>query len=411
MSYKVAGIDIHKKVLMVVVADVAAEKWEFESRRFGTAAREREHLVAWLQERGVQEIVMESTAQYWKPIWLDLEPHFRQLHLAQAHSNRAPKGRKQDFADAQRLTRRLVAGELILSFVPDAPQRGWRTITRAKVQLVRDRVRLQNQLEALLEETRVKLSSIVSELLGLSGRRILRALADGENDPVALAQLGDFRLKCSQEELADALRGHWQPLHRQMLQLFLERLALLDRQIHQLDRMAAETMQPYEDAVVRLAQVPGFGPDSAQQIIAEVGAQARAFGSAAQFASWAGLCPGREESAEHNRSSRCPKGNPFLRRVLTQAAQAAVKKKGSHFQIVFRRWLRRLGYQAALWAIAHKLGRLVWKILHDGVHYQERGEPSNPVVQRRRARRMIQALRNMGYQVEISSLNPQLAQG
>ena len=264
------------------------------------------------------------------------------------------------------------------------------------MQLVRDRVRLQNQLEALLEETRVKLSSIVSELLGLSGRRILRALADGENDPVALAQLGDFRLKCSKEELADALRGHWQPLHRQMLQLFLERLGLLDRQIHQLDRMAAETMQPYEDAVVRLAQV---------------GVQAQAFASAVQFASWAGLCPGREESAERNQSSRCPKGNPFLRRVLTQAAQAAVKKKGSHFQIVFRQWLRRLGYQAALWAIAHKLGRLVWKILHDGVHYQERGEPSNPVVQRRRARRMIQALRTMGYQVEISSLNPQLAQG
>ena len=109
MSYKVAGIDIHKKVLMVVVADVTAEEWEFERRRFGTAAREREHLVAWLQQRGVQEIVMESTAQYWKPIWLDLEPHFRPLHLAQAHSNRAPKGRKQDFADAQRLTRRLVA--------------------------------------------------------------------------------------------------------------------------------------------------------------------------------------------------------------------------------------------------------------------------------------------------------------
>src|ERR1700694_2547036 len=215
MTYKVAGIDIHKKVLMVVVTDAAAEEWEFESRRFGTVASEREHLVAWLQQRGVQEIVMESTAQYWKPIWLDLEPHFRPLHLAQAHSNRAPKGRKHDFADAQRLTRRLLAGELILSFVPDAEQRGWRTITRAKVQLVRDRVRLQNQLEALLEETRIKLSSVVSELLGLSGRRILRALAEGESDPVELAKLGDFRLKCSKEELADALRGQWQPLHRQ----------------------------------------------------------------------------------------------------------------------------------------------------------------------------------------------------
>lgn len=411
MTYKVAGIDIHKKVLMVVVTDAASPEGEFESRRFGTAAREREHLVAWLQEREVQEIVMESTAQYWKPIWLDLEPHFHQLHLAQAHSNRAPKGRKHDFADAQRLTRRLVAGELILSFVPDAQQRGWRTLTRAKVQLVQDRVRLGNQLEALLEETRIKLSSVVSELLGLSGRRILRALAEGESDPAALAKLGDFRLRCSKDELADALVGQWQPLHRQMLQLFLERLGLLDRQIQQLERMAAEAMRPYEDAVIRLAEVPGLGPDSAQQIIAEVGVQAKAFGSAAQLASWAGLCPGREESAEHNHSSRSPKENPFLRRILTQAAQAAVKKKRSHFQIVFRRWMPKLGYQAAIWAIAHKLGRLVWKILHDGVHYTERGEESNPTVKRRRAHKMLQALRRMGYQVEITPLNPQPALG
>lgn len=410
MPYKVAGIDVHKRVLMVVVTDASAEELTFESRRFGTTASEREHLVTWLQDRGVQEIVMESTAQYWKPIWLDLEPHFGQLHLAQAHSNRAPKGRKHDFADAQRLTRRLVAGELILSFVPDPEQRGWRTITRAKVQLVRDRVRLQSQLEALLEETQIKLSSVISELLGLSGRRILRALAEGESDPAELANLGDFRLKCSKEELADALRGQWQPLHRQMLRLFLERLELLDRQSQQLDQMAAAAMQPYEDAVIRLAEAPGFGPDSAQQTIAEVGAQAKSFDSAARFASWAGLCPGREESAEHNHSSRSPKGNKFLRRILTQAAQAAVKKKGSHFQIAFRRWLPKLGYQAAIWAIAHKLARLVWKILHDQVHYIERGQESDPAVQRRRANKMVQALRRMGYKVEISSLSPQPAQ-
>ena len=411
MTYKIAGIDVHKKVLMVVVADAAADELTFESRRFGTAAREREHLVAWLREREVQEIVMESTAQYWKPIWLDLEPHFGRQHLAQAHSNRAPKGRKHDFADAQRLTRRLIAGELILSFVPDSEQRGWRTITRAKVQLVRDRVRLQNQLEALLEETRIKLSSVLSELLGLSGRRILRALGEGESDPAELAKLGDFRLRCSKEDLADALRGQWQPLHRPMLKLFLERLDLLDRHSQQLDQMTADAMQPYEDAVIRLAQAPGFGPDSAQQTIAEVGAQAKSFDSPAQFASWAGLCPGREESAEHNYNSRSPKGNGFLRRILTQAAQAAVKKKGSHFQIVFQRWLPKLGYQAAIWAVAHKLARLVWKILHDRVQYIERGQPSDPAVRRRRANKMIRTLRQMGYKVEISSPCSQPAQG
>jgi transposase len=412
MSYTIAGLDVHKKVLMAVVTEVSTgEELEFESRRFGTTASERAHLVAWLQERGVVEVVMESTAQYWKPIWLDLEPHIDRLHLAQAHSNRAPKGRKNDFGDAKRLTKRLIAGELILSFVPDAEQRSWRTITRAKVQLVQDRVRLQNQLEALLEETQVKLSSVVSELLGLSGRRILRALAEGESDPIKLAELGDCRLKCSKETLADALRGRWQPMHRKTLQLFLERLELIDRHIEQLDQMAAAAMEQHKNAVIRLAQAPGFGPDSAQQIIAEVGPTAESFPSAAQFASWVGTCPGSQESAEQNYNSRSPKGNRFLRRILTQAAQAAVKKKGCHFQIVFRRLIFKLGHNGAIWAIVHKLCRLVWKILHDGIHYIERGEAPNPIAQARRARKMVQTLRKMGYNVVISPLDLQSVPG
>ena len=171
MSYKVAGIDIHKKVLMVVVAiagdevaDPAGEALEFETRRFGSGAGERNQLIGWLRQHNVTEVVMESTAQYWKPVWLDLEPHFAKLHLAQAHSNRAPKGRKNDFKDAKRLTRRLLADELILSFVPDAEQRSWRTVTRGKHQLIRDRIRLQSQREALLEEARIKLSSVISDL-------------------------------------------------------------------------------------------------------------------------------------------------------------------------------------------------------------------------------------------------------
>jgi transposase len=420
MTHRVAGIDIHKKVLMVVVAtvsdatladavgdDVAVQEIDFECRRFGAGAREREHLVAWLRERGVQEVVMESTAQYWKPVWLDLEPHFRKLHLAQAYSNRAPKGRKHDFGDGRRLTRRLMAGELLLSFVPEAEQRAWRTMTRGKQQLVRDRVRLQNQLEALLEETRIKLSSVVSDLLGVSGRRMLQALAAGETDPVKLAELGHERLKCSKEELADALNGRPEPMHRQILKLYLERLDVLDQHIWKLDQMAAQALKQHEDAVTRLAGVPGFGVDSAQQTIAEVGVDARAFPSAAQFASWVGTIPGSEESAEHNHSSRSPKGNRFLRRILTQAAQAAVRKKGCHFQSVFRRLLPRLGYKGAIWAIAHRLCRLVWKILHDGVGYIEQGAETNPRAKKRRAQKLAQALRKLGYQVALTPIVPQ----
>ncbi len=214
MSYRIGSIDIHKKVLMVVVATVAAEvedatgeAVEFECRRFGTGQLERRQVVSWLQERGVTEVVMESTAQYWKPVWLDLEPHFAKLHWAQAHSNRAPKGRKADFKDGKRLARRLLADELILSFVPAAAQRMWRTLTRTKHQLVRDRVRLQNQVEGLLEEARIKLSRVVSDLFGVSGRRILAAMSKGQTNPVELAKLGDDRLRCTQAELVDALSG------------------------------------------------------------------------------------------------------------------------------------------------------------------------------------------------------------
>jgi transposase len=409
MSYRVAAIDIHKKVLMVVVAtaaneveDATGEALEFECRRFGTCHSERMHVVSWLRERGVMEVVMESTAQYWKPVWLDLEPHLAKLHLAQAHSNRAPKGRKNDFRDAKRLARRLLAGELMLSFVPDAAQRMWRTLTRSKQQLVRDRVRLQNQLEALLEEARIKLSGVVSDLLGVSGRRILAALSKGETDPVKLAELGDDRLKCSKQELVDALQGSPAPIHLEVLKLFLERLKLLDEQIQTLDGLVARELKKHEEAVIRLAQVPGFGVDSAQQIIAEVGVDAEAFPSASQLCSWAGTCPGSEESAEQNYSSRSPKGNRFVRRILTQAAQAAVKKKGCHFQSVFRRLLPRLGYKGAIWAIAHRLGRLLWKILHDGVTYVERGNETTPQAKKRRAQKLAQALRKLGYRVKLT---------
>jgi transposase len=411
MSYTVAGIDIHKKVLMVVVAvagdevrDPAGEAIEFECRRFGTGAAERNHVVSWLREHEVTEVVMESTAQYWKPVWLDLESHFAKLHLAQAHSNRAPKGRKNDFRDAKRLTRRLLADELILSFVPDAEQRGWRTVTRGKHQRIRDRVRLQNQLEALLEEGRIKLSSVISDLLGVSGRRILQALADGETDPERLAELGDQRLQCSRAELMDALTGSLEPIHRDLLKLHLEHLKLLDQQIARLDQMAATALKGHQDAVVRVAEIPGFGADSAQQLIAEIGYDADAFKSAGNFTSWVGTCPGEDKSAEQNHSSQSPKGNRFVRRILTQAAQAAVKKKGSYFQSLFRKFLPRLHYNGAIWVVANRLGRLVWKILHDGVRYIEQGQETTPAARKRRAQKMAQALRKLGYAVTLTPI-------
>lgn len=409
MPYTVAGIDIHKKVLMVVVVkQVDGRPEELQRRRFGTASSELQRLTVWLREQGVEEAVMESTAQYWKPVWYELEPHMR-LQLAQAFSNRAPRGRKHDFKDAERLVRRLLAEELILSFVPPPEQRAWRMMTRAKVQLARDRVRLHNQLEGLLEEMRIKLSSVLSDLLGVSGLRILRALAAGESEAKKLAALGDDRLHCSEEQLVDALRGTFQPMHQKLLTLYLDRLQLLDKQIVELNGATAEAMGEHGEAVARLAEVPGFGADSAQQVIAEVGVQASTFPSAAQLASWVGTNPGRQESAGQNQSSRSAKGNKYVRRILTEAAQAAVKTKGSHFQVVFHRLLPRLGYQQALWAIAHRLCRLVWKILHEKVRYIEQGAQRDPKALKQRLYTMARSLRQLGYSVNLDIASPNSA--
>jgi transposase len=400
MVNKVAGIDVHKKVLMVVVSDPGQAEQAWEPGRFGTTTQELRRLAAWLRERGVEQAVMESTAQYWKPVWYELEPYMR-LHLAQAYSNRAPRGRKHDFGGARRLLRRLLAGELILSLVPAPEQRAWRTLTRTKVQLTRDQSRLHNQVECLLEEMRIKLSCVVSDLLGVSGYRILRALADGERDPGKLAALADGRLQCCQERLREALHGMPEPLHLKLLGLYLDRYQVLAEQIGKLNQMAAEALTAHQDAVVRLAEVPGFGADSAQQVIAEVGPRASTFPSAAHLASWVGTCPGQNQSAEQNHSSRSAKGNRFLRRILNQAAQAAVRKKGSHFQAVFQRLAPRLGCKGAIWAVAHRLCRLVWKILHEGAKYVEQGCESDPETRRKRALKMVRTLRRLGYEVVI----------
>jgi transposase len=402
-AYNIAGIDVHKKMLAVVVANARDTELHFECRRFGTTLSELRHLVAWLQERTVREVAMESTAQYWKPVWMALEGYC-QRHLAQARSNQGPRGRKTDFRDAKRIVNRLLSGDLILSYVPEPEQRCWRILTRTKHQLRRDRVRLQSQLEGLLEECQIKLSSIVSDLLGVSGRRILRALADGETDPDQLANLGDGRLRASKAELTDALSGQPHPMHRQLFSLYLARLDLIESQIAVLERSIAQAMHAHYEAVERLAEVPGLGIDSAQQIIAEVGPRAAAFPSAAQLASWVGVCPGRQESAGESSSNRSAKGNRSMRRLLNQLAHAAVKNKGSYFQNVFRRLLPRLGYKKAVWAIAHRICRLIWKLLHEGVRYVELGLLKNPIASKRRRNKLVAELRRLGYQVELTPL-------
>jgi transposase len=257
-TYNVAAIDVHIKLLVVIVADAAQPDVRVQAPRFGTGAGELHHLAGWLEDLGVAEAVIESTVQYWKPVLMELEPHMR-LHLAQAQSNRAPKGRKTDFGDAKRLLKRFVAGELMLSFVPGVGQRAWRMVTRGRLQLVRERVQLRNQIESLLEEGRMKLSSVISDLLGASVRRILRAMANGKTNPEALADLGDQRLRCCREVLVDAVTGSMGGIRRQIVKQHLDRIELVDRWVEELNQLAAAQMQEHQETVVRLIEVPGIG--------------------------------------------------------------------------------------------------------------------------------------------------------
>jgi transposase len=423
MCYRIAGIDVHKKMLAVVVADVEVEgEYEFERRKFGSNPEHLRLLAEWLLEREVEEAVMESTAQYWQPVWGALERYWRpscqkreaagpmsgKLHLAQAHSNRGRRGRKKDFPDAERLVKRLVAQELVLSFVPDPEQRLWRTVTRRKLQLRRLLVRMQNQLEALLEEAHIKLSSFVSNLLGVSARRMMHAIAEGETDPAVLAAMADKRLRATSVQLCDALGActELNPVYRRLIKMALEEVEFLERQIGQLDQEIANLLRPHEDAVKRLAVVPGLGPDSAQQIIAEVGPTAAAFPSAKQLSSWVAICPGDDESAGVNHSHRSPKGNRQMRRLLNQAANAAVKMKGCIFQIVYRRLVPRMGHNQAISAIGHRLCRLIWILLHRQVRYEERGPAVSAMSRQRRTYRMVRELRRLGYRVETASSQP-----
>ncbi len=425
MAYRIAGIDVHKKMLAVVVADVQGEgEYQFERRRYGSNPDHLRLLSEELIEQQVEEVVMESTAQYWKPVWGALERYWKPtcqkregagpmsgaLHLAQAQSNRGPRGRKKDFPDAERLVKRLVAQELTLSFVPDAEQRLWRTVMRRKYQLTRDRVQLQNRLESLLEEAHIKLSSLVSDLLGASARRMLKALADGEANPAALAALADKNLRATQAQLCDALGActELNPVYRRLLKMMLEELQFLEQQIVKLEQEMAGLLSQHQDAVQRLAEVPGLGVDSAQQIIAEVGATAATFPLDKQLSSWVGACPGDEESAGVSKNHRSPKGNRHMRRILNQCANAAVKAKGSIFEIVYRRLVPRLGHKQTIGAIAHRLCRLIWMILHQGIRYEERGPAVHERSKRARTARMIRQLRSLGYRVEplTVQLNP-----
>jgi transposase len=372
----IAGIDVHKKVLVVVVRLIQEGKVIYEKRKFGGTKEEIQHLAAWLQHWKATVVVMESTAQYWRPLWYGLEvytePRF-ELHLCNPLKIKAPRGKKRDYRDAQRLADRWAAGDLEDSFVPGQEQREWRSMTRARVHMKRKIGINRCQVEGLLEHGTIKLSSVVSDLFGATGWGILKLIAAGVTDVDVLVKQARGSLRRKDAELREALAGKLEPTHRLLLKQHMEQVELLRKQVEELNQALAVAMKEYVPTLTRLCKIPGVDLYSAQELLSEIGPKASAFPSAEQFAGWVGICPGSKESAGVNYSSRSPKGNRYLRRLLCQIAWGAVHNKESFFAGLFGRLKPRIEGRGAAWAVAHRIGKVIWLILHEEVEYKEMG--------------------------------------
>jgi transposase len=392
----VAGIDVHKSMLAVVVRQERDGELVYEKRKFGTTRNEIQHLAAWLQQQQVNEVVMESTAQYWRPVWYGLEPHFG-LHLCHPLKVRAPRGRKRDFRDAQRLADRWHSGDLEDSFIPGAEQRSWRWLTRTRVQLHRLIGVVRNRVDGLLEQGGIKLTAVATDPFGVSGWAMLKLLAKGETDVTVLAAEARGRLRKKEAHLKEALAGKLDPIYRMLLQQNLDQVELLRGQIGDVNKALAESMQAHTAALVRLSKIPGVDLAAAQELLAEIGPGALAFGTAEQFASWVGVCPGSQESAGVCYSHRSAKGNRYLRRLLCQIAWAAIHTKETFFAGLFARLLPRLEGKGAAWAVAHRIAKVVWLLLHEGVEYVEHGSaPLNPRTLARKFQRLMREFARAG---------------
>lgn len=395
-----AGIDVHKKMLAVVVRRQLKDQIEYIKKRFGTTRQEILALAAWLQHEQVSEVVMESTAQYWRPVWYGLEPHFK-LHLTHPLKTRAPRGRKTDFRDAQRLADRWASGYLEESFVPDAEQRSWRQLTRTRVHLKRTLGIVRNHIEGLLEEGGFKLTAVVSDPFGVTGWDLLEKIARGETDPEKL--LSDLRgaLRKKREQLREALEGRLEASHRLLLRQALDQARLLLAQVEEINQALSAAMRDHLAALTRLSRIPGVQLYAAQELLAEIGPGAAAFPSAGQFASWVGVCPGSQQSAGINYSDRSPKGNRYLRRLLCQIAWGAIHTKETFYASLFARLRPRIEAKGAAWAVAHRIGRVVWLILHKGVEYEEKGAaPLNPRTLVRKFRKLAREFERQGIDIK-----------
>ena len=396
------GLDVHKDS---VVAAVLIDDRAAEVRSFATTTAQLLELGDWLGSRSVTHVAMESTGVYWKPIWNVLEEHFQLLLVNAQHIKKVP-GRKTDVQDCQWIAQLLRHGLLKASFVPDRGQRQLRELTRQRAQLVADRARVASRIQKVMEDANLKLGSVVSDVLGKSGREMLRALIEQPQvTPDTVAQLARGAARRKIPQLQQALNHSLGEHHRFLLAQLLEQVEHLESQITRFEQRIGEVMNsdPFEQAVAKLDPIPGINRRSAQAILAEIGCDMSRFATAAHLASWAGLCPGNHQSAGKRRSGRCRDGNRWLRQMLTQCAWAAARTKASYFHQQYHRLKARRGHKRAVMAIAHAQLVTIWHLLSTPQPYTDLGpDHFHRLDGDRRRMGLIRKLEQLGYTVHLT---------
>jgi transposase len=404
-----AGLDVHKKTVVACVRSpgVGRQRRHSEVRTFGTFEHELVGLRNWLRELGVTQVAMEATGVYWKPVWqvLDDGDVFEEILLVNpAHIKNVP-GRKTDVNDATWIGQLLECGLLRGSFVPPAEIRQLREITRYRRQLIEERSREVQRLQKLLEDANVKLASVATQVLGVTGRMILDALCAGERDPDVLAGMAKGRLKDKADDLRHCVPGRFNEFHAVMTRELLSHIDYFDAATARLDEQIDRLMAPFADARDRFDTIPGIGKRNAEIIVAEIGIDMTQFPTPAHLASWAGLCPGNNESAGKHKSTTTRSGNPWLTSALVEAAWSAVRTKDCYLAVRFRRIAKRRGEQRALIAIAHTILVICWHLLVDETSYTELGTDylAGKDQPDRRRRLLVAQLEQLGYTVELTT--------
>jgi transposase len=399
-----AGLDVHKK--SVVACRIIPDEdggWRKDIRRFGTLTVDLLGLADWLRAGQVTQVAMESTGIYWRPIFNILESEFDIL-LVNAQHIKHVTGRKTDIKDAQWIAELLQHGLLKASYVPDAEQRDLRELTRYRAKLVQERTREINRVQKVLEDANIKLGSVTSKVLGVSGREMIEQLIAGQDDPTVLAQLARGRLRPKIAELEKALTGQMRATHRVLLQLHLEHIDDLNAKITRLDDEIGRLMVRFDtiQALERLDTIPGVNRVVAEVILAELGTDMSRFPTAGHAASWAGLAPGKHESAGKNRSGKSPPGNKHLKAALVQAAHTVGRSQGNYLAAQYRRLAARRGKKRAAIAVAHSILVMAYHIIERGTVYTDLGgDYFDRRNQQYTQRRLVKRLEQLGYKVTL----------